>query len=319
MADLIRTATREDAPAIVALLADLEREDDTGEHWNLADVQEEMQNDLVDPNADWLLVERDGRLVGASMLQPRAPVDGTMRLHLNGGVHPDVRRQGIGGRLVTAATDRARAHVRERGESLRLVLAVDAKPDDAGRVALVEQAGMRPEYWSFAMEATLPRSGDGAVVPEGYTLESWERVDPDEIRAAHNRAFQGHRGWSAWSPEMWSTWVTGARHHRPALSLLLRDQGGAIAAYVQAAEYDAAEQATGVREAYISKVGTAPEHRGRGLASALLRLVLDRAGEQGYGTAALDVDAHNETGALSVYEQAGFTVVRRWVSYVLED
>jgi mycothiol synthase len=315
---VIRTATRADAAAIAALLGDLERADDTGEHWNVDDVREEMDNDLVDPAVDWLLVERDGRLVGASLLQPRAPADGLMRVALVGGVHPAFRRQGIGTQLVAAAAERARAHVAERGRSLRPVVALDSRPEDRDLVALAERAGMRPEYWSFAMEADLPRPGPRASVPAGFVVETWEDVDPDEIRTVHNRAFAGHRGWSAWSPEMWRTWVTDARHHRPAQSLLLRDEAGAIAAYLHVLEYDAAEQATGVREAHVSKVGTAPEHRRRGLASTLLALALDRAAEQGYDRAALDVDAHNETGALSVYERAGFTVVRRWVGYCSE-
>ena len=313
-----RTATPDDAAALVELFTAVERADDTGEHHNLEDVLEAMKNPIVDPSRDWFLVERDGRLVAATTLQARAPAGGAIRVHLGGGVHPDHRRQGIGGALLETARARAAAYVAERGSDLRTVLAVDARVDATGLVTMLERAGFTPEYWSFAMTARLPRQGGPAVVPDGLVLETWEGVDDEEMRAAHNRAFAGHRGWSPWDAEMWRTWITSSRHHRPALSLLLRDERGAIAAYVHATEFDAEEQATGVREAYLSKVGTAPEHRRRGLASVLLRLVLDRAAEQGYDVAALDVDAHNATGALSVYEQAGFEVTRRWVTYAVE-
>jgi mycothiol synthase len=315
VADDIRTATPEDAPALVDLLTALEEADDTGEHWNLEDVEEMQQDGMSDPAKDWLLVERDGALVAATLLFSRAPADGSMRVGLLGGVRPGVRRQGIGARVFEAGVERARAHVRERGESLTPLVSVQARPDDRGLQVLAERAGMTPEMWSFAMEADLPRAGGPAVVPDDVTLHTWVGADPDELREAHNRAFTGHRGWSPWDADMWHRLITTSRHHRPELSLYLRGESGAVAAYVHVQEYDAAEQATGIREVYVSKVGTLPEHRGRGLAGTLLRLVLDRAADQGFGRAALDVDANNETGALSVYEQAGFAVTRRWVGY----
>ena len=114
---------------------------------------------------------------------------------------------------------------------------------------------------------------------------------------------------------MWSQWVWDSRALRPGLSLLARDEAGAIAAYLQSSEYDAVAEATGVREAYVAKVGTSPEHRRRGLAGALLRLALERYREDGFDRAALDVDSENPTGALGVYERAGFRTDQRWTNY----
>ena len=33
-------------------------------------------------------------------------------------------------------------------------------------------------------------------MPDGYTLATWEGVDHEEMRAAHNRAFVGHYGFT---------------------------------------------------------------------------------------------------------------------------
>ena len=61
------------------------------------------------------------------------------------------------------------------------------------------------------------------------------------------------------------------------------------------------------------------EHRGRGLASALLARVLAAARDEGYRTASLNVDTANPTGALGVYERAGFVAVYRQDSYRLDE
>jgi ribosomal protein S18 acetylase RimI-like enzyme len=82
-------------------------------------------------------------------------------------------------------------------------------------------------------------------------------------------------------------------------------------------EWEAYEQATGRREAYVAKVGVLEEHRGRGIAGALLSHCLRQYAEAGYDEASLDVDSENPTGALGVYQRAGFEVESRWTNYFL--
>ena len=90
-----------------------------------------------------------------------------------------------------------------------------------------------------------------------------------------------------------------------------------MAAYVQSSEFDAVFEATGVREAYVNKVGTSPttvggDSRARCCASrsgATATRVLTRA--------ALDVDSENPTGALGLYQSVGFEVQQRWSNYLL--
>jgi ribosomal protein S18 acetylase RimI-like enzyme len=47
----------------------------------------------------------------------------------------------------------------------------------------------------------------------------------------------------------------------------------------------------------------------------LLLHILAACREQGFAAAALDVDSENPTGALGIYERAGFRVVRRFTEY----
>ena len=57
----------------------------------------------------------------------------------------------------------------------------------------------------------------------------------------------------------------------------------------------------------------------RGLATGLLSRVLHGAREAGYPTASLNVDTENPTGALGIYERAGFRQSYRQDFYHLDE
>lgn len=316
-----RPMTRDDAVAVNDLMAAAEAVDHTDEHYNVADMLEDFANPMIDPAKDWLLVELDGVVVAHSRLLPRAPSDGVLRVGVDGTVHPAYRRRGIGSQLVPTLVARAHDYVRERGEDLRPVITASAPSENTDAASVFEQSGLRPERFAFVMVADL-KNGPAEPVPElppGYTLHTWEGIDHDEIREAHNEAFVGHYGWSPWSAEMWTQWVSSARSLRPSLSLVARDREGAIAAYIESGEFDAVAEVTGIREAFVVKVGTSPQHRRKGLGGVLLRIALDRYRHEGFDRAALDVDSENATGALGLYERAGFRTEMRWTNYRLEE
>ena len=313
-----RPAARDDASAITDLLAAAETVDHTEEHYTVEDVVEELDNPMVEPARDWLVVEREGQVVGQCRLMPRAPDGDRVSVAIDGTVHPDHRRQGIGSHVIPLMVARAHEYARERG--LEAVVAASAPSTNTDLEAVFHKSGLLPERWQFEMVADLHEGGVGAeapAVPDGYTLATWEGADQEEMRAAHNRAFVDHYAFTPWGPDMWRQWVSGSRNYRPELSLVLRDEQGAVAAYIQASEYDAVFEATGKRDVFLSKVGTALELRGRGLASQLLRIALHRYREAGLDQSSLTVDSENSTGALAVYERAGFRTTMRWTNYRL--
>ncbi|MEO5653394.1 MAG: GNAT family N-acetyltransferase [Marmoricola sp.] len=315
----IRGLRRTDAPAVTDLLAAAEAVDKTGEHFNLDDLLEDIANPMIDPSRDWLVVEAGERVVAHSRLTPRAPADGALKVYVEGTVHPDFRRRGIGSELVPAIVERAVSHVHERGD-LRAVVAGQAQAGNTDLDKIFGSVGLTPDRWSFVMLADLASATDAEPAPPaGYTLSTWEGADHEELRETHNRVFVPHPGFTPWSSEMWAQWVAGSRALRPALSLILRDETGAVAAYVQSDEYDAVQQATGIREAYVAKVGTVPEHGRRGLAGTLLRIAMQRFRDAGFERASLDVDSENPSGALGIYERAGFRTETRWISYRLAE
>lgn len=294
----VRPMTRDDAAGVNDLLAAAEAVDHTEEHYLVEDVVEELENPMIDLERDWLLVERVGQIVGQTRLMPRAPADGKVSLGVDGVVHPDHRRTGIGSHVMPLMVARAHEYARERG--LAPVVTGSGPSAITDLESLFRRNGLRAERWSFVMQADLHTEGIGSeppAVPDGYTLSTWEGVDQEELRTAHNRAFVGHYGFTPWSADMWRQWVSGSRNFRPELSLVLRDGSGAVAAYIQTSEFDAVIEATGKRDAFVGKVGTAPEHRRRGLASLLLRTALCRYREAGFDQSSLDVDSENPTGA----------------------
>lgn len=108
--------------------------------------------------------------------------------------------------------------------------------------------------------------------------------------------------------------MTESRALRPHLSRVAVD-GDQVAGYLQMSEYS--REAGRVRVAYVAEVGTRSRWRGRGLAGALLLDSLWAARTEGFDEAALDVDTEHPTGALGVYERAGFTIERRATSFIM--
>ena len=72
-------------------------------------------------------------------------------------------------------------------------------------------------------------------------------------------------------------------------------------------------------EIHIPYVGTLPAYRRRGLAASLLARVLRSSRAEGYDRASLNVDTDNPTGALGIYERAGFRQSYRQDAYHLQE
>ena len=315
----LRGLTFDDIAAWNRLLGDIERTDRTGEHYNEADLQEEMANPDIEVGKDIVGAFDGDVLVGFFLVYGRSAAADYHKVIMEGGVHPDHRGRGLGTVLAAAAMRRRALDVHlARHPSLPVLLTLRGLADNTAQAELVAGIGLEPGRWSFVMRADLTEpSPVSGMVTDGLELRRYESALDAEMRAAHNDAFVDHPNFSPWSESMWRQWVTGSRTFRPHLSFVVLDGAadGRVVAYLQTSEYDAYQAATGKREAYVAKVGTRREHRGRGLASILLARALEEYREAGYDEASLDVDSKNPTGALGVYERAGFVVESRWADY----
>jgi mycothiol synthase len=307
-----------DIPAWNRLLAAIEEADRTGEHYNEADLAEEMANPDIELGKDIVGAFVGDELVGFFSVYPRPVVGDLMKIHLDGGVRPDHRGRGIG--TVLAAAMRARAdEVREdRRPDASALLIAHGLSDNVAKARLMGGIGLVADRWSFVMRADLADlSSAETTVPEGLELRRYDDSVAAAMHAAHNAAFADHPNFTPWSDSMWRQWVTGSRSFRPDLSFVVVDlaRPEVVVAYVQTNEYDAYFHKTGRREAYVGKVGTRREYRGRGLAGTLLAHALREYRDAGFDEASLDVDSENPTGALGIYQRAGFVVEKRFANY----
>lgn len=316
----LRPLGHSDIPALVRLLAAAEAVDRTSEHYNEADLAEEFANPDIELGKDVVGAFRGDDLVGYFSVYPRA-TDGThQKFHVEGTTDPAQRGQGIGTVLVEAMLARVDEVHRERHPDMPARIGLSGVSANTSQADLLEQFGLVPERWSFVMRAQLGAVPAPPDVPAGLELRRYEETYAAAMQAAHNEAFMDHPNFTPWTEVMWKQWVTESRSFRPELSFVVVEPSAPqrVVAYVQSAEFDAHFQATGRREAYVGKVGTLRDFRGRGLAGTLLRHALAAYQAAGYDEASLDVDSENPTGALGVYERVGFEVENRWTNYALE-
>jgi len=313
----LRPLSRDDIPAWAGLLAATEAVDVTGEHYNEADLAEEMDNPEIEVGKDVVGAFDGPDLVGYFSVLPRGEGEGLYKIHVEGCTRPSRRGEGVGTLLRDAMLARAEAAYAERGSRQPLKLMTTGKSDNDAQADLLTGAGFIGERWNFVMRTALDTVPEPPPLAEGYAFRSFDESQAEPMRVAHNAAFTGHHpNFTPWTEATWKQWVTDSRSFRPALSrLVVRTGTDDIVGYVQTNEFDAYLQATGRREAYVGKVGVLEEHRGRGIAGALLGHCLVAYRDAGFDEASLDVDSENPTGALGVYERAGFRVEDRWTNY----
>jgi mycothiol synthase len=311
-----RPLTKDDVPAITRLLAEAEKVDDTGEHFDEDDVAEWMDSPGMDLATDSLgAFDPHGAPVAVGTVEAPERVRTEDRITLNGVVDPAARRRGIGARLLRWQEERAAALHRARFPDLPGETQLSAYESVTSQRALAAAAGYRDIRWWNEMRHDLATLPEVPPVPAGLQVRpvTPELIEP--LRVAHNEAFAEHFGSSERSPEIWTHWFTNPSHFRAEISFVVLD-GDRIAAYQLAHFYPADAAATGHRTAYIGQLGTRAAYRRRGLGTLLLATGLAAFKEAGYAVAELGVDTANVTGALGLYERIGFVPVRRSVTAV---
>ena len=299
---LERTAVKDWARLLDAIEAVDKEEEIIGE--------DDLAEEFDDPNHDFergsIAAYHGPDMVGYGVLIARSTAQDMHNMWLSAGVHPEYRRRGIGSRLLDWAERAASSVHRERFPALRLTLSGRALTRDAGAEALLSGRGYQPSRWFHAMTCDISDGVKSVPDPDGVRITGFTNASAGDALLVRNEAFRDHYDSTDQTPESWAHFLS-FRAFRPGFSFLAYS-GNEPVGMIIGHEYDAFNEAMGVRDLYIALVATRRGWRGQGIAAALLARALSTARADGVTSAALSVDADSLTGAVGVYERVGFSV-----------
>jgi mycothiol synthase len=252
------------------------------------------------------LLDRDTRLVRdgdtsvaygeATWKDPESgePLDVVIR------VLPDRAGTGIGEVLLSWAEEEAE----RRGSGGIRAWAVDR---DVALTDVLRSRGFVHVRSMFTMWRSVTTEDQDPRPPDGVTIRSYSDADERVLYELHQAAFAEHWGFHPVSFERWNELLHGEGWD-PSL-VFLADADGSYVGYL----VGFAEEDTG----FVGMLGVLGEHRGRGIATALLRRSFIEFARRGRNDVRLGVDTQNADGAVRLYERVGMAVLRRYDVYDL--
>lgn len=304
------------------LIADLEKAMSAVDHPDYSITREEIADDLgmsfVDRARDSLLgLDARGRAVAWALVHHPPGQDTLVRSILQGGVHPELRRRGIGRMLV--AWQRTRAEQQLGASELRLPGWIMAFSDDRAQGAgpLFESAGFTVARYFAGLRRDLREPVADVGAGDGIRIEALRSTRFDEVRAARNDAFRDHWGSQPTSEEQWRGFISRTAFRADLSVVAIDEASDRVVGFVLADVNEDDWPGQGFSSAHIPLVGVVRAHRGRGVAKALLAAHLRAAAAQRLEFATLEVDAASPTGAFALYERMGFRAATRETSYTI--
>jgi ribosomal protein S18 acetylase RimI-like enzyme len=173
---------------------------------------------------------------------------------------------------------------------------------------LLEALGYHVRWNSWVL--FLP---EGTTIPErdlpaGYTIREATRDDDEACWTVLEDAFLE---WSVREREPFDDFVARTIE-RPGFEpwnlRLVTDPAGAVVGVTVIVLYDT--------EAYVSRIATRKDQRGKGIAQAMLVDAFAVARTHGATTSGLNTDSR--TGALGLYEKVGMQVTQNWVNRAID-
>jgi len=303
-----------DLDAIAHLINTCEEVDRLDQGTSISELQQEFNAPSLDVARDIRLWEdAEGKLIGFAQLsvsEPGEVIDGWLWFR----VHPEAR----GGDVEAAAIAWGEVRMREvsamRGG--RVKLRTYARAEDCDRISVLASCGFKVDRYFYRMARSLSEPIPEPHFPQGFAL----------------RQFPGEQDAAAWVEMFNQSFIDHWNHHdltvdkfkhelakpdyRNDLDLIAVADDGTFVSFCSCVICVEECDRTGRNEGWIACLGTRRGFRKMGLGRAMLLAGLHRLKAVGVATAILGVDAENSSGALHLYESAGFHNIRDSISYV---
>ena len=271
-------------------------------------------SDNFDPTRDIIVATVEERPVGYGVVDWVLTTDSRREYRTRGHVDPAWRRRGVGSAILA----HNEAHMRELAAShpddMPKCYGAFAPERRIGAVTLLLGAGYEPVRYFFDMLRPDLEGVDEPPLPEGMEIRPVNDLSGyRRLFAADSEAFMDHWGGFDASEGRFQQWLSDPTFD-PSLFVVAWDGdeiAGAVINAIDAEENVAFQRHRGV----LDSVFVRRPWRRRGLAAALVGKSLTLLRERGMTSAWLGVDADNPTGALGVYERAGFGVHLRSSAY----
>jgi mycothiol synthase len=302
-----RPVRADDLREVADLFELIERHDDCAERHGLDDLREHLAHH--GDGHDRLVGTDAGRAVALGWNLAGAAGDGTRQVVLSGGVHPSWRHLGIGQRLLGWQLERARAHLdRAAGPDPAAVVVARCDEKATGRRGLYRRLGLHPVRRHVDLFRALSDEIEVPPTPAGIELVRFGPEVSEEVRRAHNDAFADVARARPVSAEDWA--ASNARDAaRPEWSWVALDVASArVVGYAINSANPAEWEAQGFSQGWTDRLGVRRDHRGRGLARALLVRSMRSFADVGLQAAGLGVDTDRVEGPLCLYAGLGYTV-----------
>jgi mycothiol synthase len=286
----LRPHTPADVDAVTELIAAVELDVVGEELVTRADTAASWAVDGFQPERDSIGVYRDGQLVAACEIHDR-------RTEVN--VHPSATGRGLGTWLREWSERRAR-------ETGRPTIGQTVPDQNRAATRMLRDAGYQVRHTSWILRIEHQRRPEAPKPPEGVRLRHFQ---PGDEQAAYRVIETAFNEWPGRAPQTFAQWRAESidREDFVPEDFLLAEEGNeVIGAALLLDDRD---------EMWVPELAVAREHRGRGIARALLQETFRRSFERGHTKSGLSTDSR--TGALTLYEKIGMTVRMSFTRYEL--
>lgn len=303
-----------DYPSMTRVINAVAEADEWDERRSVASMAATYNNMAnCDPARDITIAEAGGEMVAYARLFRRDEIDGSGRRYdCMGFVHPDRRRQGLGGAMWRRNEARIQEIAAASGVPATYIetFLIEA---DQGAESLARELGYTPFAYDVLMVRPNLDDIPEAKLPEGLVVRTARDDEMRKVWEADVEAFRDHIGFTEPTEDDFKRFMSYPDQD-PSLWRIAWD-GDEIASQVRSFIPEEENRDLNRKRGYTEDISTRRPWRRKGVARALLVQSLNAIKERGMEDAALGVHVDNPLGAFRLYKSVGFEQVQQWITW----